>query len=93
MVRPFTPLSGELFVSPARAILGSLAGPINQKPTPAVPEKPKYTEFDLQQIFKVVLTSKTLARDHYDKPQEKFFKARVANVYKNKSYTDCNNFI
>lgn len=70
----------------------------NPKPSLAVFQIPKYTKDDLQRIFRTVLESQsfiTCGQDHEISKNcpEQVFKARVPNVYKDKSHINYYNFI
>ena len=56
---------------------------------PAEPPVAKYTEEDLQRIFKTVL--KAQFPPSYG-PREKPLKARLSDVYRDKSHMECYNF-
>ena len=61
-------------------------GPVNP---PAEPPVAKYTEENLQRIFKTILKARALPSDG---PREKPLKARSPDIYYGKSHMECYNF-
>lgn len=73
---------------------GIFAVPSNSKPTSTSFLMPNFTKDDLQRIRKTVLESKTsITLRYFDKSQNRSFKAKALNMFKNKSHMDCNNLI
>lgn len=73
--------------------LGFLIGSSNLGSLSITSQVLKYSKNDFQQIFKMVIEARVLTPKTFDKSQKRFFKAKVLDIYWNKSHIDCYNFI
>lgn len=87
----------EIFIPNLVAKLSN-SGPSNHSLGLAVSQTPRYSEYNFQQIFKIVLETRLFLPHSQDwgifeDPPEQAFEPRALDVYNSKFHIDCYHFI